>query len=351
MTPKNKIQLYILLLCSVLLIVTAASIRKFTLSLLDRSHAANTPIVHTGGTPWNDIIPSIIDPSLFSASTSTVATHTTPTPPPRPYISAQAYLVGNLLNGKIYLSHKIHDVKAIASISKLVTAVVVRENMSTSSRVVITQPMLDIYDQKDGIVLGEIFTVDELMYPLLLASNNDVAEGLAMAYTYEQRNGLQHADTMSTSSTSSPAIDESLFITKMNELAEKIGMKQSHFVDASGLSSGNVSTAEDLFTLIQYIYRNHPDIMELTRTQQITISASDLHATHTFISTSDFTGDPHFIGGKTGRTDEAGETMLSAFNYVVKGEEYKLVIIVLHSPIGVRQIDSERLYLMALDKL
>ena len=53
-----------------------------------------------------------------------------------------------------------------------------------------------------------------------------------------------------------------------------------------------------------------------------------------------FVYDPHYLGGKTGRTDAAGETMLSLFNLPIKGVDTPIAIIVLHSDQDARQIDS-----------
>ena len=69
---------------------------------------------------------------------------------------------------------------------------------------------------------------------------------------------------------------------------------------------------------------------------------------HDFININPFAGDADFLGGKTGRTYAAGETMISIFNYqaiTAAGQEksYPIVVIVLHSYFGTREADTEKL--------
>lgn len=243
------------------------------------------------------------------------------TPPP---LNADAYLVGNAETGQVYISHNSQTVSPIASISKLFTALEIYANMDPNQVIEITQPMLDVYPNSYGFALGEKFSLHELMYPLLVQSNNNIAEGIAMTYGYDT------------------------FISKLNALATSLGMPVTHFQDASGLSNGNISNAHDLFIFAQYLYASHRDLLALTTTFSWTFASTTDHGAHLILSTDPFIGDPHLVGGKTGRTDIAGETMLTIFNYEFKGKNYPIAIIVLHSDPGQRQTDSERLLFQAM---
>jgi D-alanyl-D-alanine carboxypeptidase len=238
----------------------------------------------------------------------------------RPLVSAEAYLVGNLDTGEIYIKHNEESVFPIASISKLITAMVSRRNMSRNQKITITQSMLDAYGEAGHLELGESFTMSELMYPLLLESSNDAAEALAQSYGYEN------------------------FIKKMNVLTANLGMSKTAFQDASGLSPGNVSTAEDLFALARYIYLTEKPLLEITRKSVVNLASTTDHGPHTFHSINPFPLDPNFLGGKTGRTTEAKESMLSLFRYNKGLKSYPVAIIVLRSEFRDREIDSSILF-------
>jgi D-alanyl-D-alanine carboxypeptidase len=262
--------------------------------------------------------PPALNPAVSAAQTSIVVA---PTPSS---ITAEEYLVGNAETGQVYLSKNVTTGNPIASISKLFTALVADENMDPNQIIQITQAMLDVYPDSYGFYLGEKFTLNELMYPLLIESNNNIAEGIAQTYGY------------------------SIFIQKMNALAASIGLARTHFQDASGLSDGNISDAQDLFTFARYLYASQRSLLTLTTTPSWSFATTSDHGAHIILSTDPFIGDPHLVGGKTGRTNEAGETMMTIFNYESAGKNYPIAIIVLHSAPGERQIDSERLLFEAM---
>ena len=88
----------------------------------------------------------------------------------------------------------------------------------------------------------------------------------------------------------------------MNQKAFDLGMSNTRFFDPSGLSPLNLTTAEDLASLLTYIFQKHRSLLDLSQEK---IEG----ATHPFV------GEPDFIGGKTGFIDEAGGNLVSLFNY------------------------------------
>ncbi len=259
-------------------------------------------------------------------------------------VTAEAYLVGNLQTGEIYSYLNPDHSYAIASISKLVTVLVARDALKSDQPILITPSMLEPYGEEGGLRLGDTLTAHELTYPLILESSNDAAEALA------------------------EAAGRDVFIKSMNDLVEGLGMKKTHFDEPSGLSPGDVSSARDLFKFARHLYHDEPSILELTRlpsyafaTTSIAIAPGTLSTTSTatstergayaFKNTNPFVGDPHYIGGKTGRTNAALESMLSMFRYEIHGRLYPIAIVVLRSQIGNRQYDSSTLYSRLMNKL
>ncbi|MDB5259020.1 MAG: D-alanyl-D-alanine carboxypeptidase [Candidatus Taylorbacteria bacterium] len=244
---------------------------------------------------------------------------------PIPQITAESYLIGDLNTGEVFVSKSPEAVVPIASISKLIT-LLTAEDMNSQGilrdddLVTITEKMLEPIGTEGNLAVGEVYAAKELRYPLLLESSNDAADALAEASGYDH------------------------FITSMKIKANEIGMTHTSFEDPSGLSDQNISNAQDLFALARYLYKNEPKILELSRTPTADLASTTARMAHHYANTNPFVGDPHYIGGKTGRTAAAKESMLSLFNYEVGSKTYPIVVIVLRSDYNSRQIDSSLLF-------
>lgn len=141
-----------------------------------------------------------------------------------------------------------------ASVTKLMTTLLVLEDiqagkLSLRSRVAVTKAAADIGGSQVWLAPGESFTVEEMLYALLLKSANDVAVALAV-----DRAG------------SVPA-----FVARMNRRAAELGMTRTTFVTPNGLTYGkgphDTTTARDLAKLSVVLCRL-PEVLRLTRTKQ-----------------------------------------------------------------------------------
>jgi D-alanyl-D-alanine carboxypeptidase len=274
-----------------------------------------------------------IDSSFFNFNTPSAPSPRTQTPAPVNIITADSYLVGNLTTGKIYFEKDPTAVRPIASISKLFAAIVAEKHLDPNAIVTVASSSITGFDATSSpstIIPGESFTVHDILYDVLLVSSNDAATTLADNYASVtgDANPNSRAD----------------FVSLMNASAASFGMTQTSFKDPSGLSSGNVSSALDLFKLARYLYINQPDMLAIEKTTEYdvptTTPPNPAHNAHAFVNIDPFVYDPHYLGGKTGRTDAAGETMLSLFSLPVKGVNTPIAIIVLHSDQDSRQTDS-----------
>lgn len=219
----------------------------------------------------------------------------------KPKITALSYLVGDLETGEIIISKNTNQQLPIASITKLMTAVVADETLGLDYSTTVTWDAINTYGTQGNLKKGEKYTVSELMYPLLLESSNDAAEALAYAK------------------------DRASFINDMNAKAKSIGLLDTQYDDASGLSQYNKSTVKDLFTLAQYIDQYRSYVFDITQEQKRDFRDK------TWFSNSRFRSDDEYVGGKNGFTDEALKTQLAMFNEEVSGEDRTLVYIVLRS--------------------
>ena len=127
---------------------------------------------------------------------------------PRPYITAESYLVANLVTGEKYIDFNSDKVFPIASVSKLYTALVVHHLFDLQKDIEINQNALDAYGDAGHLVLGEKFKPDELLHVLLLESSNDAAVAFADSFGYKD------------------------FMEQMNAFAQEIGMHNTKFKDS-----------------------------------------------------------------------------------------------------------------------
>lgn len=222
-------------------------------------------------------------------------------------VTAKAYLIGDVTTGAIIAEKNGTTIYPIASVSKLMTALIAKENENMQDIATISAFDVATYGTEGGLVTGEKLKVNDIFYPLLLVSSNDAAEALAEHY-------------------GRPA-----FLTLMNQKAASLGMINTHYEDPSGLTPKNVSTVEDLFKLSRNVYTAMPSIYDIARVEEYHI----LH--HDWINNNHFLALSSFVGGKNGFTDEAQQTTVSLFSVPLgsaeggNGSKHIIAIVLLHS--------------------
>ncbi|HEX9672999.1 MAG TPA: D-alanyl-D-alanine endopeptidase [Burkholderiales bacterium] len=167
-----------------------------------------------------------------------------------PNLKSASALVLDQSGQRVLYAKNVEWVVPIASITKLMTALVVLD-----SGLPLDEPIKISKEDRDGLkgtrsrlAIGMSVTRNDLLRIALMASENRAAAALTRAY---------------------PG-GTSAFVTAMNRKAAELGMWHSRFVDGTGLSSGNVSNAQDLARLVGAAYR-HPLIREYTTDSQYTV--------------------------------------------------------------------------------
>ena len=221
-------------------------------------------------------------------------------------LSAPIYLSADLQNNHVFTSKNSTESVPIASITKLVTALVATEYINIDNTATVPKAAL-IYTSKARLKPGQQYTIYQLLFPLLMESSNEAAETIARYYGRDD------------------------FIRHMNDKAASIGMTHSHFTDPSGASEDNISTAEDLFMLAKYIYNNRSFIFNITsgKLKDNAYGASGFSDLGNF---NDFIENEYFFGGKNGKTTAAAESNLSVFEFPVGNTKRPIVTIILKSP-------------------
>ena len=222
-----------------------------------------------------------------------------------PPLSATSYLVADIDTGDVYAERNALTQRSIASVTKLMTALVANETIMFDRKITVPRDKLRPSETEADTSLAT-FVVGDLLYPLLMESNNGVADILAQYY------------------------GSSSFLDWMNSQANALDMISTSFADASGVSSDNVSTPEDLYRLAVYLANKKSFVWNITRTPSKTISASD-GSLYTFANFNKFSDLDSFVGGKVGHTKLARDTMVSIFSLPVNGENRRIVVVVLDS--------------------
>jgi D-alanyl-D-alanine carboxypeptidase (penicillin-binding protein 5/6) len=225
----------------------------------------------------------------------------------RPYLEAKSAIVYDTRSAR-YLYDKNSDVKLpIASLTKVMTAVVALENLDMDDIVTIGEDSIRVDGEKQDLYLGEKISASNLLKLMLIESSNDAAYALS---SYGKIKGVD-------------------FLSAMNQKALSIGMKNSNFLDVAGLNDNAYSTVQDLIKLVEYSL-NYRGIWDISSEKTAIIESSDEKIRHSITSTNRLLGMiKDIIGGKTGYTEGAGQCMILVTN--VEGYPSKLVSIVLGS--------------------
>lgn len=180
----------------------------------------------------------------------------------------------------------------LASITKLMTSLVAQETLDLNSSVKISEAAVAEEGVAGGFAPGETFTINDLIKAMLIVSSNDAASAIAEFYILIKKEPI---------------------VSAMNRKAEELGMEETNFADVTGLSVLNQATAEDLAKLARYLIGNQPEILAITRQPELEIIDLRSKIKRKLRNINEFAGNPDFLGGKTGFTDEANGNLFSIF--------------------------------------
>ena len=181
------------------------------------------------------------------------------------------------------------EIRSVASISKIMTAIVAIENADVNSTVTIGEEITKAYGSGIYIKQGEEITLESLLYGLMLRSGNDAALAIANYVGGDIDN----------------------FVEMMNEKAVEIGMKNTTFNNPHGLdeNGGNLSTAYDMALLTSYAMQNE-NYRKIVSTKKYTLRTNMNY--YSWINKHKLLHSHNYItGGKTGFTDIAKRTLVT----------------------------------------
>ena len=249
--------------------------------------------------------------------------------PVPPEISAGSAILIDADTGTILYEKSSHIKAYPASVTKLMTALLVIENCSLSETVTFSydaEHSVTWEDAKLDIVEGEQFTVEQAMYALLLKSANDVAYGLA-----------EHV------AGSVPA-----FAEMMNTRAAQLGALNTHFANASGLNNPeHYTTAYDI-AMFSRACMNNSTIIEMMNTLSYVIPPTNkygyertIYQRHEMLKKNSQYYYEYAVGGKTGFTDESKYTLCT---FATKGDMNLIAVVLLCDEPEQRFVDTTALF-------
>jgi len=237
-----------------------------------------------------------------------------------PDIFAKSAVVLNFRNDRkdnTLLQKNINQVLPIASLTKLMTAIVVMENYNPEAIIKVSKEAINVDSANGGLIDGEELKVKDLLYIMLVESSNDAAMSLAK---------------------DNPQMTYDEFILKMNSRAKELGLKNTSFVEPVGLDAYNQSTVSEIAILTEHAFK-FPLLAEILKTPETTIYSLDKSVIHRVTSTNKLLGKiPQLVGGKTGFTDEAGGCLMTISK--IYNDNYLITVILGSTQ---RENDTEKL--------
>lgn len=217
--------------------------------------------------------------------------------PPEPRITSATAAVIDLGTGSILWGRDIHAVRAPASVTKIVTALVALDLAPLDRKITVQESDL-VGESSMGLEAGETLPLEALMYGLLLPSGNDAAAAVARSL------GAQPGDTSAKQSTQR-------FVDLMNAKAKALGAKETHFANPHGLDEPNhLSSAYDL-AIIGAAFAANPTAIKIAGTVTYDGFGHTVHNTNKLLYDGRYAS---VIGGKTGQTDDAGYNLIEIAN-------------------------------------
>jgi serine-type D-Ala-D-Ala carboxypeptidase (penicillin-binding protein 5/6) len=207
---------------------------------------------------------------------------------------ARAAFVQRLNTSEIVYSKNEDVALPLASITKIMTALVAeKENPELNKDIIVNIKDLET-EGEYGLFAGERFKIKDIIDFSLISSANDASSAIASTFnSFNNSNGKIE------------------FLNTMNQTARKIGMEKAFFKNETGLDldldeAGAYASAKDVSKMLEYVYKNHPELLESTTKEKVTITSAQGFS-HNISNTNEIINKiPGILGSKTGYTDLAG---------------------------------------------
>lgn len=208
-----------------------------------------------------------------------------------PNLSAEGILMESLDNNFSFYRYNAYKMWHLASLTKLITAVVVVENVGLDKRIPISTSTMAVEGEAGNLEAGEVYNSEDLLKIMLMESSNRAAAA------FEEYIGSDK------------------FLSLAKETMSKIGMTQTVIYDSSGLNDANEGTASDIYLLLKYILENDPEILTWTRLTTLSVQPLNSSRINIVSNIDPIASRADFLGGKTGTTPAAKENLATVLEF------------------------------------
>ncbi|MBQ8534240.1 MAG: D-alanyl-D-alanine carboxypeptidase [Bacilli bacterium] len=205
------------------------------------------------------------------------------------FVLAKSTVVMDMDSGRVLYESKSDKKSLIASITKVMTCIIVLEKGNLDDVVIVGDEVLPMYGTNIYLEVGESISIRDLLYGLMLRSGNDSAVVLAKYISGSEEE----------------------FVKVMNSYATRLGMVNTTFSNAHGLddTTKNYSTAYDMSLLMRYAFLNE-EFKEIISTSKYKCKSSV--KSYLWYNRVSILDDYRYsLGGKNGYTPDAGKTLIS----------------------------------------
>ena len=262
-------------------------------------------------------------------------------------LEARAVYVLELKTGSVLFAKNENEKLPLASVTKLMTALVAREHLSESAVLTLTNDDLSA-EGDSGLRPGERWRLGDILNAMLLVSSNDAAHAVAL---FVGANGMPNNIEYNTK------IARANFVQMMNEKAVLLGLEQMQFFNESGLDvsapqsgqlaqvsiipqGGGYGSARNVALLFAELWKKYPETIEITAHKDARIYSQDEIA-HILPNTNEIVGQiPGLVASKTGFTNLSGGNLAVIFD---RGMGDPIVAVVLGSSYKGRFDDMQKL--------
>lgn len=209
---------------------------------------------------------------------------------PPPGVTANAYLVVDSGTGEVLAQQNSERRLPIASLTKIATALAVLAMSPLDRLVEIERAAAAMPPNRMGLRPGDLLSVEQLLFGLLLDSGNDAAYALGDGVGGTER-----------------------LVAEMNSIAADLGLQNTHFTNPAGFDDpDNYSTARELFALTEFALESQPIIRQIAGTSRLVIEKDDKHGWYGPTNLNRLlTEYPGAFGVKTGWTEDSGYTLVA----------------------------------------
>jgi D-alanyl-D-alanine endopeptidase (penicillin-binding protein 7) len=235
-----------------------------------------------------------------------------------PEVRAAAAIVYDPATQQVLWEENADTTRSIASITKVMTAVVLLETETDLSREVVVDKVSVRGARHTYLRAGEVVRIDDLLHMMLIASDNAAARLLAR----------------------SSALGYDGFIDAMNAKAAELGLEHAHYSDPSGLESANVASARDMARLIAFVANDERLASIMRKTEYRVVTSRRVVVVH---NTNRLVGSEVPVeGGKTGFIRSAGYCLATLLR-LPRGEQVAVVVLGARSNAG-RFMETRHLF-------